>query len=290
MLFFILTLGAAVCFAFGNVLAKSGVAKSGEKADIHHPIRFIVSFLTSKRWWTGFCLSAMGNVGNYTAMALYNLSLVKPISALNPVLTAIFGRIFLKEPINRRVIAAIFCVLCGLLFASSEVGEAPGVQNIPALCVFVGILLVFAFTSHFIFKSPEVGDSITMGTCYGLSDVLYKSLAIDATAKGIELSADEFLYWIADVRVWAFVATYLTAFVFTQVAFSRGRALFVIPFSAAIGAVVPILAGALVFAEPFPPAKIMSITLVILGSCLFIASPRQMIKKTLKRKKSHADK
>lgn len=290
MLFFILTLGAAVCFAFGNVLAKSGVAKSGEKADIHHPIRFIVSFLTSKRWWTGFCLSALGNVGNYTAMALYNLSLVKPISALNPVLTAIFGRIFLKEPINRRVVAAIVCVLCGLLFASSEVGEAPGVQNIPALCIFVGILLAFAFTSHFIFRSPEVGDSITMGTCYGLSDVLYKSLAIDATAKGIQLSADELLYWIADVRVWAFATTYITAFVFTQVAFSRGRALFVIPFSAAIGAVVPILAGALVFAEPFPPAKIMSIALVILGSSLFIASPRQMIQKTLKRKKSHANK
>ena len=290
MLFFILTLGAAVCFAFGNVLAKSGVAKSGEKADIHHPIRFIVSFLTSKRWWTGFCLSALGNVGNYTAMALYNLSLVKPISARNPVLTAIFGRIFLKEPINRRVVAAIVCVLCGLLFASSEVGEAPGVQNIPALCIFVGILLAFAFASHFIFHSPEVGDSITMGTCYGLSDVLYKSLAIDATAKGIQLSTDELLYWIADVRVWAFAATYITAFVFTQVAFSRGRALFVIPFSAAIGAVVPILAGALVFAEPFPPAKIMSIALVILGSSLFIASPRQMIQKTLKRKKSHADK
>lgn len=290
MLFFILTLGAAVCFAFGNVLAKSGVAKSGEKADIHHPIRFIVSFLTSKRWWTGFSLSALGNVGNYTAMALYNLSLVKPISALNPVLTAIFGRLFLKEPINRRVVTAIVCVLCGLLFASSEVGEPPGVQNIPALCIFVGILLAFAFASHFIFRSPEVGDSITMGTCYGLSDVLYKSLAIDATAKGIELSADELLYWIADVRVWAFAATYLTAFVFTQVAFSRGRALFVIPFSAAIGAVVPILAGALVFAEPFPPTKIVSIALVILGSSLFIASPRQMIQKTLKRNMSHANK
>ena len=290
MLFFILTLGAAVCFAFGNVLAKSGVAKSGEKADLHHPIRFIVSFLTSKRWWTGFSLSALGNVGNYTAMALYNLSLVKPISALNPVLTAIFGRLFLKEPINRRVVTAIVCVLCGLLFASSEVGEAPGVQNIPALCIFVGILLAFAFASHFIFRSPEVGDSITMGTCYGLSDVLYKSLAIDATAKGIELSADELLYWIADVRVWAFAATYLTAFVFTQVAFSRGRALFVIPFSAAIGAVVPILAGALVFAEPFPPTKIVSIALVILGSSLFIASPRQMIQKTLKRNMSHANK
>mgnify|MGYP002621588831 CR=1 FL=1 len=289
MLFFILTLGAAICFAFGNVLAKSGVAKSGEKADIHHPIRFIVSFLTSKRWWTGFGLSALGNMGNYTAMALYNLSLVKPISALNPVLTAIFGWLFLKEPINRRVVAAIIFVLCGLLFASSEVGEAPGVQNISALWIFVLILLAFAFASHFIFKSNEVGDSITMGACYGLSDVLYKSLAIDVSEMGIDISAEKLLFMIADIRVWAFSATYITAFVFTQVAFSRGRALFVIPFSAAIGAVVPILAGALVFAEPFPPAKIVSILLVIIGSNLFIASPRQIIQKTLKRK-SHADK
>lgn len=289
MLFFILTLGAAVCFAFGNVLSKSGVAKSGEKADIHHPFKFILSFLTSKRWWTGFLLSACGNAGNYTAMALYNLSLVKPISALNPVLTAIFGRIFLKEPINLRVIAAIVFVLCGLLFASAEVGEKAGTQNIPALWIFFFILLAFAFTSHFIFHRDEVSDSLVMGTCYGLSDVIYKSLAIDATAKGIELSANELAYWLSDIRVWAFAVTYLTAFVFTQVAFSRGRALFVIPFSAAIGAVVPILAGALIFAEPFPPMKIVSIAMVILGSSLFIASPRQMLRKTFKRN-SHANK
>lgn len=279
MLFFALTLGAAVCFAFGNVLSKSGVAKSGMPADIRHPFRFIVGFLTSKRWWTGFALSAFGNVGNYTAMALYNLSLVKPISALNPVLTAVFGRIFLKEPINRRVVVAIVFVLGGLLCAAFEIGEEAGRQNVPALWVFVGALIVFAVASHFIFRSEEVGDSLVMGIGYGLSDVLYKSLAIDATARGIELSANELFSWISDLRLWAFAALYVTAFVFTQVAFSRGRALFVIPFSAAVGAVVPILAGAIVFGEPFPPAKIVSIVLVIAGSSLFIASPRQLIQK-----------
>ena len=284
MLLFVLTFGAAICFAFGNVLSKSGVAKSGKKADFAHPIQFILGFLTSKRWWTGFFLSACGNAGNYSAMALYNLSLVKPISALNPVLTAVFGWLFLKEPINRRIVAAIVCVLCGLLFASAEIGEKAGVQNIPALWIFVAIFVAFAFSCRFIFRRSEISDSLMMGTCYGLSDVLYKSLAIDATAKGIELSAGEFVYWLGDIRVWAFAATYLTAFLFTQVAFSRGRALFVIPFSAAIGAVVPILAGALIFAEPFPPMKIVSIVLVIFGSSLFITSPREIIKKNFSRK------
>lgn len=289
MLFFVLTLSAAVCFAFGNVLSKSGVASSGKKADIRHPIRFVSGFLSSGRWWMGFSLSALGNIGNYTAMALYNLSLVKPISALNPVLTAIFGRIFLKEPINRRIVCAIVCVLCGLLFAAFEIDEAAGTQNVFALWIFVACAAVFAFASYAIFRRNEVSDSLVMGICYGLSDVLYKSVAIDATAKGVELSWNEFFFWASDVRLYAFFVVYVTAFVFTQVAFSRGRALFVIPFSAAIGAVVPILAGAVVFSEPFPPAKIASIALVVAGSSLFIASPRQVIQKTFQRK-SNANK
>ncbi len=289
MLFFVLTLGAAICFAFGNVLSKSGITASGKKADIHHPIRFLFGFLSSKRWWTGFSLSALGNVGNYAAMALYNLSLVKPISALNPVLTAIFGRIFLKEPINRRIVLAIVCVLCGLLCAAFEIGEEAGSQDTKALWIFICGASLFAFASYAIFRRNEVSDSLVMGIGYGLSDILYKSLAIDATEKGIEMSWNELLFWISDIRLYAFLAAYLTAFIFTQIAFSRGRALFVIPFSAAIGAVVPILAGAVVFSEPFPPTKIASIALVIAGSSLFIASPRQVIQKTLQRK-FYADK
>lgn len=288
-MFFVLTLGAAICFAIGNVLTKSGVAKTGQKADIRHPILFIKGFLSSKRWWTGFSLSALGNVGNYAAMALYNLSLVKPVSALNPVLTAVFGRVFLKEPLDKKVVAAIACVLCGLFVAAFEVGEKAGTQNLYALAIFVTVAVLFAAGCQLFFRRSEVSDSLVMGIGYGLSDVLYKSLAIDATAKGLELSVEEILFWIADVRTWIFIVAYLTAFVFTQVAFSRGRALFVIPFSAAIGAVVPILAGAFVFSEPFPPTKIASVCLVFAGSILFIASPRQIFQKTFRRN-SHAAK
>jgi len=66
------------------------------------------------------------------------------------------------------------------------------------------------------------------------------------------------------------VATYSIAFLYSQVSFSRGRALFIIPFSAAVGAAVPTLAGALVFSEAFPVGKAISVILVLIGASLFI--------------------
>jgi multidrug transporter EmrE-like cation transporter len=50
----------------------------------------------------------------------------------------------------------------------------------------------------------------------------------------------------------------------------RGRALFVIPLSAAIGLIVPALGGFAIFGDPFPLQKIIVIFLVFTGSFLFI--------------------
>jgi uncharacterized membrane protein len=73
-----------------------------------------------------------------------------------------------------------------------------------------------------------------------------------------------------DFRTLGYIATYGIAFLYSQISFSRGRALFIIPFSAAVGAAVPTLAGALVFSEAFSLGKVISVTLVLIGACLFI--------------------
>jgi len=276
MLFFVLTIGASVCFACGNVVSKSGITQLSQKPDIKHPLRFVKAILSNKRWWLGFGIACLASLGNYSAMALYNLSMVKPMTTLNPVLTAIFGYVFLKEVINKRIIAAIICVIIGLLVATFDVGEKAGTQNISALWTYAFIMLAFAFsTKHFI-KKREISDSLIMGVGYGISDAFYKSLAISTTEKGISLSGAEFFYWISDFRVWGFFTAFLLAFSYTQIAFSHGRALFVIPFSAAIGAAVPILAAAVVFGEPFPPNKIFCVILVLIGSSLFISSQKEL--------------
>jgi hypothetical protein len=46
----------------------------------------------------------------------------------------------------------------------------------------------FGLVSKKIIKKKEIGDSLIMGMGYGLSDSFYKSIAITATEKGIELS------------------------------------------------------------------------------------------------------
>ena len=276
MLFFFLTIGASLCFACGNVISKSGITQLSQKPDIKHPLRFVKALLSNKRWWLGFIVACLASIGNYSAMALYNLSLVKPMTTLNPVLTVIFGYVFLKEYINKRVVAAIICVILGILVAAFDVGEKAGTQNISALWTYALIMLGLAFSTKIFIKKREVSDSLIMGIGYGLSDAFYKSLAMSATEKGMELSGAELLYWITDLRVWGFFAAFSLAFSYTQIAFSHGRALFVIPFSAAIGAAVPILAAAVVFGEPFPPKKIFCVVLVLIGSSLFISSQKEL--------------
>jgi len=275
MLFFILTLGASVCFAFGNILSKSGITKFKIHPQVRHPFKFIADIVKSGRWWLGVACSALGNAGSYTAMALFNLSLVKPMLTLNPVLTAIFGHLFLKEKIDRTISFAIVCILGGLLCGAVSPDKIPATQHTAELWAFSLAIIVLATLSKWFFKSKEVSDSIIMGAGYGLSDTLYKSLSITAMAKGITLSANEALLWITDPRVWVFIVTYGIAFLYTQVAFSRGRALFVIPLSAAIGSAVPILAAKAVFQEPFPIEKVICVTLIFAGSALFVESARK---------------
>ena len=104
MLFFLLTLIPAICFACGNILAKSGLSAVAHTVSIKKPWAFIKLILRNKYWWTGFCLSAIANLGYYLAMALYDISLVQPMMTLNPVLSALFGFWFLKEQIVKTLI------------------------------------------------------------------------------------------------------------------------------------------------------------------------------------------
>jgi len=123
-------------------------------------------------------------------------------------------------------------------------------------------------------KHQETCDAATMGIGFGLSAVFYKSLALDALQIGFEKPIS-LLPLLTDARLWLFIGTYALGFLYSQIGLSRGRALFVIPFSAALGTLLPILAGALVFSEPFPVPKILSALCVVAGSFLFVESNPQ---------------
>ena len=127
---------------------------------------------------------------------------------------------------------------------------------------------------HLCYKNREIVDSLIMGMGFGLSAVFYKSMAMDFDLD--TLGIDTILGLLLDARLWGYVATYSIAFLYSQVSFSRGRALFIVPFSAAV---VPTLGGGIVFAESFPLGKIVSVSLVLVGAALFVVRRPRKIQK-----------
>ena len=123
MIFLLLTLGSAFCFAIGNILEKSGISNTAKKVSLKTPLQFCKFILQNFHWWAGILFSAIATIGYYIAMAKYDLSLVQPMMVLNPVLTALFGFWILKEHLTKKIILAILCVLSGLLLSSKNMAK-----------------------------------------------------------------------------------------------------------------------------------------------------------------------
>jgi drug/metabolite transporter (DMT)-like permease len=275
LFFFALTLIPAICFAFGNILAKQGLSTVAKTWSLKTPWLFIKQVFQNKYWWAGIALSGLANLGYYLAMALYDISLVQPMMALNPVLTALFGFWFLKEYLTKRILFAIFFVFIGLLLSASHAGESSSLQNISGLWIFASLFIIIAILFKFFHSQTESTDAFIMGTGYGVSAAFYKSIAISFTDS---LSAENIILLLTDTRVLGFMSTYTIAFLYSQIAFTRGRALFIIPFSAALGSAIPILAGTFVFSETLSIEKSISILFVLFGSALFIVRrPRKTL-------------
>ncbi len=269
MLFLLLTIGPAFLFACGNILEKSGVSTVGKRTGgTSKPWEFFKGVITNKFWWLGFGCSVLATVGYYIAMARYDLSQVQPMMVLNPVLTALMGFCILKEALTKRIVVAICFVVAGLLYSVESLGESTAAQNVSMLWIYSGVLCGVTLVLHLFVKNREMVDSLIMGVGFGLSAAFYKSLAMDFDLDHIDVSSVTNL--LVDFRTLGYVATYGIAFLYSQISFSRGRALFIIPFSAAVGAAVPTLAGALVFSEAFPIGKIVSTVLVLTGAALFV--------------------
>lgn len=269
MLFLLLTIGPAFLFACGNILEKSGVSTVGKKTGgVSKPWLFFKGVVTNKFWWLGIGCSGLATVGYYIAMANYDLSQVQPMMVLNPVLTALMGFCILKEALTKRIVVAICFVVAGLLYSVENLGESTSVQDVGMLWTFAFAICGITLVAHLWCKNREMVDSLIMGVGFGISAAFYKSVAMDFDLDAV--SASTIFGLLLDPRVWGYIVTYGIAFLYSQISFSRGRALFIVPFSAAVGAAVPTLAGAVVFAEAFPIGKIVSVVLVLTGAALFV--------------------
>ncbi|MCL2260169.1 MAG: DMT family transporter [Fibromonadales bacterium] len=251
-MFFLLTLSSAIGLAFGNILVSIGL----------RAVNSIGSLAKNKFWLGGMFLSLIATLLYYAAMARYNISLVQPFMALNPALTAILGWKILSELMSKKIAFGIVLIFCGILIDGTLAGEAHGSGNnseMPLLWIYTGAVLAALAVACLIFRRTEITDSLCAGVGFGLSAIFFKSISID----GLNPPP-------IDVRIFVFAVLYIAAFICSQIGLRRGRALFVIPLSAAIGLIVPAIGGLVVFGEPFPAQKIAVIALVFAGSILFV--------------------
>jgi len=249
-MFFFLTLSSAVGLAFGNILESVGLRAANS----------VKSLAKNKFWLGGLFLSVVATLLYYAAMAKYNISLVQPFMALNPALTAILGWKILGEKMSRKIALAIALIFLGILIDGTLAGEDPGGHySEKKLWIYAGATLAFLAVACLVFRKPEIVDSLCAGTGFGISAVFYKSISLNGLFPPP-----------VDLRIFVFAVLYMAAFFCSQIGLRRGRALFVIPLSAAVGLIVPVLGGLVVFGEPFPFQKIIVIVLVFVGSVLFV--------------------
>jgi uncharacterized membrane protein len=270
MTFLLWTLGPAILLAIGNILQKIGLAKIAHHVHPKRPIEWARTVVQNLPWWGGIGISAVATIVYYGALARYNISVVQPLMAFNPVLTALAGWLFLKEHLDRRTGVAITIVVLGLCFAGFLHGEVKGSENSLYLWVFAFALCVGIGAVRLFIHNVEARKSLIAGIGFGLSAVFMKSLEEHFQIRESTLTP-ALLFDLAMLsRALAFIATYLIGFIYLQVALTHGRALLVVPLTSAIGMLVPTLAGLVVFQEPFGILKISAVGLVALGSALFV--------------------
>ncbi|HSQ42488.1 MAG TPA: DMT family transporter [Fibrobacteraceae bacterium] len=281
MEFFFWTLGPAALLALGNILQKIGLSRIAHLMHPKRPLEWIAMTARNSLWWIGIVVSAVATIGYFGALGKYNLSLVQPLMALNPVLTALVGWLCLKEHLDTRTGWGIFFVVAGLVFTGVHGKEMHGVESNTILWAYATLLAMVILGVRLLVHMFEARKSVIGGIGFGLSALFMKSLEGHFVALG-GLNLQGAGEWfgpagrtiLSQPEIWGrflgFTLAYGLGFVYTQVGLTQGRALFVVPLSAAVGMLVPSVAGILVFQEPCGPLKTLAIALILLGSLLFV--------------------
>lgn len=280
---YVFCLSAALAFAIGNVLQKKGLHQT--RIDHHNLKDMVFATLKDVPWWSGILLSVVGTAAYYYAMAKWPLTQVQSLLSLNPVMTAVLGVLLLKEKWDRSTIWGIVLVLLGVLGVNlapssgqSSFSDTYWPITTLVLSVLLGISIWGVFpkllnpqfeqTLTIKYRRSEWIYSIMTGLGFGISAVYYKgfSLNFDVNKPLSDLNG------IGILLAALYALSYTIGFFSSQAALSYGRALFVVPFSAAIGTLVPILGGMVVLGENFSWTRALGV--LFIGFALFLFVPR----------------
>lgn len=240
---FAVAVGAACCYEGAYVLQALEARRAGGGARLHASL--LGRLVKRPRWVGGTALSGAGALLQVYALTLAPLTIVQPVLALGLVLLLALSSVVLHEPVGRRELAGVAAVVCGVvvvtLVADPGIGGSGDPVGVALLSLVLGTLIALPFALR-----RRVHDARLRVLAAAAGDAwaaIGLKLVADALDSGNWIPA---VAWAASAGLAGFLA--LTA---EMSALQRIAATRVAPVVVSAQVLVPVIAGPLVFDEPW---------------------------------------
>lgn len=277
----VLTLFAAALFAVGNALQKHVIAgrlSSVPAGPFLSRFRHVVFVLArSPAWMLGLPITIAAFLLEMQALALGDVTVVKPLSRLQILFVLAIGVIVLGERLARAEWIGVSIVIIGALFLAgmpaNASATAPNAVEVAAAATAIGTITIAGLWLSNLGRNrpPQHLSALAAGSFFGLGDILMKA------STGIVLSRDGDFDVVGGDTVSSLTAEPLfvmsllataSAFVTQQIAFSQGRVSLTVPLIGVGATAVVAALGFTLLQEQITAARIAGIAWVLAGAAI----------------------
>jgi drug/metabolite transporter (DMT)-like permease len=261
---------AAGCYESAYVLQALEARRAGGGATLQPTL--LGRLLRRPRWVAGTLLSGTGALLQVLALTLAPLTVVQPTLALGLVLLLVLSATFLHEPIGRRELAGVGAIVCGVAVvagvAAPGLGHAGDALGVALLAIVLGTMTALPFALR-----ARLRDARLRVLAAAAGDA-WAAIGLKLVADALDRGA------VAVAALWALSAAGAGFLALTaeMSALQRIAATRVAPVVVSAQVLVPVIAGPLVFDEPWAdtiPERVvlgLAIAAVAGGSALLGAS------------------
>jgi drug/metabolite transporter (DMT)-like permease len=263
--------GAAAAYESAYVLQALEARRTDGGARLHAGL--LGRLVRRPVWVAGTALSGVGALLQVLALTLAPLTVVQPTLALGLVLLLVLSAIVLGERIGRRELTGVGAVVCGVtavaLLAAPGLGTSGDPLGVALLAFVLGSTVAIPFVLRTRLRDARLRVlAAAAGDAWAAIGLKLVADALDRGAIGVAV------IWVASAAASGFLA--LTA---EMSALQRIAATRVAPVVVSAQVLVPVIAGPLVFDEPWAdtvPERIalgLAIAAVAGGAALLGTSP-----------------
>lgn len=282
----VLALAGSVLNALGFTLQKRGQVSIDPSTN---GWARLVRSLKTPAWLVGFVLNVSTFPMTIYAISLGVLSVIMPLYSLSLVMLVMLGRWYLHEGLSRAELAGIAAIITGCTVLSLAAADAPHpVDPQPlAVALYIGAMFTVPVVGFAITRDGALGFALLAGAAISTTAILAKVLSIVASGPphgGIDLLSPAFIMALVlglfsgtgDAILSALFYTIVLAILGHQAslifAFSKGKAVFVVPVEKVVSTSLPTLAGFVLFGDTLLPLVFAGIACSLLGSVMLARS------------------